>query len=123
MRNSTRLILGAAILLAAPVAAQEATNGVTATTANDAVTAPDAGLATTNDLDANADLATAPVNGLTAGPGTAPATTEPDAVDLSYGDPAPADDDDRFPWGLLGLLGLAGLIPRKPRNRVDSDRR
>lgn len=22
------------------------------------------------------------------------------------------EDDDGFPWGLLGLLGLAGLIPR-----------
>lgn len=22
------------------------------------------------------------------------------------------DDDDGFPWGVLGLIGLAGLIPR-----------
>jgi MYXO-CTERM domain-containing protein len=33
----------------------------------------------------------------------------------------PADDDDDFPWGLLGLAGLAGLLPRK--NRDDDVRR
>jgi len=32
---------------------------------------------------------------------TAPTTTQP----------APARDDHRFDWGLLGLLGLAGLAP------------
>ena len=36
-------------------------------------------------------------------------------VDTSYGNPQP-QEDDRFPWGLLGLLGLAGLIPRKRRD-------
>jgi MYXO-CTERM domain-containing protein len=39
-------------------------------------------------------------------------------------DPAlavPADnDDDGFPWGLLGLLGLAGLIPRKRNTDTDN---
>ena len=47
------------------------------------------------------------------------------AQDNASVDPAlavPADnDDDSFPWGLLGLLGLAGLIPRK-RN-TDNDNR
>ena len=33
-------------------------------------------------------------------------------------EPAPAEDDDDFPWGLLGLLGLAGLMGRK---RLDDD--
>lgn len=33
------------------------------------------------------------------------------------------DDDDRFPWGLLGLFGLAGLIPRKRHVHVDVDKR
>jgi MYXO-CTERM domain-containing protein len=28
------------------------------------------------------------------------------------------DDDEDFPWGLLGLLGLAGLLGRK---RKDND--
>ena len=27
------------------------------------------------------------------------------------------DDDDDFPWGLLGLLGLAGLLGRKHKER------
>lgn len=28
----------------------------------------------------------------------------------------PDDDDNDFPWGLLGLLGLAGLLGRKRRD-------
>jgi len=44
-------------------------------------------------------------------------------VDTSYGVP-PAEDDNDFPWGLLGLLGLLGLIPRKRRtDHVDVDNR
>jgi MYXO-CTERM domain-containing protein len=34
--------------------------------------------------------------------------------------PVEEDDDDGFPWGLLGLLGLAGLIPRKRRDERDT---
>lgn len=34
---------------------------------------------------------------------------------------ADGEDDDEFPWGLLGLIGLAGLIPRK-RNDTVHDR-
>ena len=54
------------------------------------------------------------------------------AADPTLADPAPVavdDDDDDFPWGLLGLLGLAGLIPRKRRDddirvdRTDSTKR
>ena len=33
-----------------------------------------------------------------------------------YGTPVEEDDDD-FPWGLLGLLGLAGLLGRKHKER------
>ena len=43
-------------------------------------------------------------------------------VDTAYGNPQ-QEEDDGFPWGLLGLLGLAGLIPRKRHNRVDADNR
>jgi hypothetical protein len=112
MRNSTRLIFAATLLLAAPVAAQEAVN-VTAT--NDAAAAgPELG--TMNNLDSDAAIATGTTNGLTAGPGAAPAT---DPLDQPYAEPAPEREDGRFPWGLLGLLGLAGLIPRKPRPRAD----
>jgi len=64
-------------------------------------------------------------------PAVVPGTTEPPQVGTSgaVGQPtdaamAPAaapvdDDDDGFPWGLLGLLGLAGLLGLKRR---DEDR-
>ena len=29
-------------------------------------------------------------------------------------------EDDHFPWGLLGLLGLAGLIPRKRNDHIET---
>jgi hypothetical protein len=31
------------------------------------------------------------------------------------------DDDNDFPWGLLGLIGLAGLLGRKRDDRVHTD--
>lgn len=45
------------------------------------------------------------------------------SIDTSYGNPQPQEDDDDFPWGLLGLLGLAGLIPRKKAPDVHIDNR
>ncbi|HEY0149757.1 MAG TPA: WGxxGxxG family protein [Allosphingosinicella sp.] len=42
-------------------------------------------------------------------------------IDTSYGNPQ-GEDDDGFPWGLLGLLGLAGLLPRK-RHSINVDNR
>ncbi len=33
------------------------------------------------------------------------------------------DDDDDFPWGLLGLLGLAGLLGRKRADDIHVDAR
>jgi len=44
------------------------------------------------------------------------------SVDPAVTDAAvyPVEDDDEFPWGLLGLLGLAGLAGRMRREeRVD----
>ena len=41
----------------------------------------------------------------------------------AYATAQPAEDEDEFPWGLLGLLGLAGLLGLKRREdpvRVDS---
>jgi MYXO-CTERM domain-containing protein len=32
------------------------------------------------------------------------------------------DDDNDFPWGLLGLLGLAGLLGRKRNDHIHVDR-
>ena len=115
MRKFTPIIVAATVLLAAPAAGQEAENQATATTLTNTSTATETGAGTTNNLDSDAALATAPTNGLTAGPGTPPESTEP-VIDQSY---SQRNDDDRFPWGLLGLLGLAGLIPRKPRERAD----
>jgi hypothetical protein len=44
-------------------------------------------------------------------------------VDTSYGNTVvEREDDDRFPWGLLGLLGLLGLIPRKKKETVIDNR-
>ena len=37
-------------------------------------------------------------------------------TDTTYAAPVQEDDDD-FPWGLLGLLGLAGLLGLKKRER------
>lgn len=31
--------------------------------------------------------------------------------------PYPQEDDDEFPWGLLGLLGLAGLLGLRRRDQ------
>lgn len=33
------------------------------------------------------------------------------------------EEDDEFPWGLLGLLGLAGLLGRKRDDRHTDNRR
>ena len=110
MRNFTPLTIAATLLLAAPAVAQD--NAVTAT--NDAAAAE---VTATDPLDANAAITTAPANDLTADPNAMPMTTEPAAVDPAYAEPVEEEDDDRFPWGLLGLLGLTGLIPRKPAER------
>lgn len=37
---------------------------------------------------------------------------------------APVEDDDNdFPWGLLGLIGLAGLLGRRKVDHVHTERR
>lgn len=38
-------------------------------------------------------------------------------TDTTYSQPVEREDDDDFPWGLLGLLGLAGLLGLKKRER------
>ncbi len=34
----------------------------------------------------------------------------------AYGEPVQREEDNDFPWGLLGLLGLAGLLGLKKRD-------
>jgi hypothetical protein len=117
MRTTALMITAAALLAAAPAAAQNETDATGAMPENTASgTVPGAG--TMNNLDSDATVATGPTNGLTAGPGAAPATTQPGAVDTAYGEPTQRENN-RFPWGLLGLLGLAGLLGRK-RDRTDN---
>jgi hypothetical protein len=55
-------------------------------------------------------------------PAAASATQGGGTVDTSYGNPQPQEDDG-FPWGLLGLLGLLGLIPRKRKDNITVDNR
>jgi hypothetical protein len=57
-------------------------------------------------------------------PATASAQTAADnaAVDTSYGEPQREEDND-FPWGLLGLLGLLGLMPKKRHDPIVVDNR
>lgn len=38
-------------------------------------------------------------------------------TDTTYSQPVEREDDDDFPWGLLGLLGLAGLLGLKKKER------
>jgi MYXO-CTERM domain-containing protein len=52
----------------------------------------------------------------------APALAQNDADIAAY--PVQQENDDEFPWGLLGLLGLAGLAGLKRRDdRVHVDTR
>ena len=47
---------------------------------------------------------------------------QPGMTDTTVTTQAADDDDNDFPWGLLGLLGLAGLIPRKRNHDVHTER-
>ena len=108
MRNMTPLLMAAALVGAAPLAAQD-------NTAANAAMAADP-LATT---DANAMVADPALsNGMATDPAMM-GTTDPMATDPALAVPA-QDDDDGFPWGVLGLLGLAGLIPRNRRTENDT---
>ena len=50
---------------------------------------------------------------VTAAPAVAQNTSDP-AATTTY--PVQQEEDDDFPWGLLGLLGLAGLMGLKRRD-------
>lgn len=112
MRTTTALMFAAAII-ATPAIAQD--NLVAGNTS-----AADAGTLANNDA---AFTTVAPLNGMTADPGAAPMTTDTAMADPSYGEAAAdGDEDDRFPWGLLGLVGLAGLLGRRRRDDSSDDR-
>lgn len=50
--------------------------------------------------------------------GTGTTTTDP-ALSTPLTQDVEEDDND-FPWGLLGLIGLAGLLGRNKRDHVDN---
>ena len=55
---------------------------------------------------------------------TTTTTTDPLVAEPMFNE-TERDDDDGFPWGLLGLLGLAGLLGMRRRDddvRVDTTR-
>ena len=59
-----------------------------------------------------------------------PALAQNTTTDSTMADPVAAsavpaeEDDEDFPWGLLGLLGLAGLLGRRRvEHHVDTTRR
>ena len=55
-------------------------------------------------------------------PATAVAQTATTVDDTAMSTPVEREDDDDFPWGILGIIGLAGLLGRKRDNndaRVD----
>ena len=87
----------AATLVAAPASAQEANQVDPAEAASNAEAGPEAALN---------DVALPPTDEAVT---VAPAPVEP----VYEPETAPArDDDDDFPWGLIGLVGLVGLLGR-----------
>lgn len=108
-------ILLASVLLAlvpAPIAAQDA---MTANNSTEMNTATDPTMVNGTD-----PVAT----DTTMANGSDPMATSPMAADPLTSDPMldnsmmtpDQEDDDGFPWGILGLLGLAGLLGLKKRD-------
>jgi MYXO-CTERM domain-containing protein len=53
-----------------------------------------------------------------AAPALAQTAPDPAMADPAVAATTPVEDDDNdFPWGLLGLIGLAGLLGRKRDDR------
>ncbi len=56
-------------------------------------------------------------------PASALAQDTRNSIDSTTMDAPVREDDDDFPWGLLGLLGLAGLLGKKrDHNDIHVDR-
>ena len=107
MGTKTPLLIGAALLIAAPAAAQNA-----ADTTNNAA-AVSANTATMTDMNATAvdTNAAVPAQPVDANPAGTQGTAAPSD---QLGGPTGTDTGKRgFPWGVLGLVGLVGLFGRK----------
>ena len=122
----------AALLCVSPAALAQNTTGNTTAGATD----PALGTTTADPLATNTTAGTTGTTGTTTGtdPGgtttvdpmatttTDPAmtTTDPMMNDPMMGNTTePQDEDNDFPWGLLGLLGLAGLLGMKRKDDGD----
>ena len=106
-----RAFLATALLALSPAAMAQDNTTNTANTTDPALATP-----TTDPLAANtANTTTDP---LATDPMATTTTTDPLATDpLATNTTTEREDDDGFPWGLLGLLGLAGLLGAKRRDR------
>jgi len=105
MRSSRNI--GTRVLLAASLVALSS-----ATLAQDNSAAGSTVVSTT----AGTDTIDPTLNGSASTTGTDPLLNETPA-------PVREDDDNDFPWGLLGLLGLAGLLGRKKKDDIHVDAR
>jgi len=107
MGTKTPLLIGAALLIAAPAAAQN-----TADTTNNAAAVSE-NTATATDMNATAVDANvaAPAQPVDTNPAGTQGTAEPSD---QLGGPTGTDTGKHgFPWGVLGLVGLIGLFGRK----------
>ena len=108
MRTMFITAAAAVSLLGAPALAQDAT--ATAETPEGSATATLAAEPTTGDTTTTVDTINGAIAADPAMADTTMATTDPMAM------PVEREDDNDFPWGLLGLLGLAGLLGRNKRD-------
>lgn len=106
MGTKTPLLLGAALLIAAPAAAQNA-----ADTTNNAAAVSENGASTEDMNAAIANAGAVPAQPTDANPAGTQGTAEPSE---QLGGPTGTDTGKKgFPWGVLGLVGLIGLFGRK----------
>ncbi len=136
------LVVGAALLAIAPASAIAQSNTTGDTSADTSVTnstlngtevvdplATNVGTTTADPLATNSggSLDTSGTGAGAAGTTVAPVdplATDPLANDMALAQNVqPQEEDNDFPWGLLGLLGLAGLLGRKKNDHHDHDTR
>jgi hypothetical protein len=96
----------------------------TAASAQDNVLINDVTVAATTQVDPAMDPAMDPALNATTNtlgdPSLPPMPEDPSINEMVISDtPPPEENDNDFPWGLLGLLGLAGLLGLKKKDDKD----